>query len=81
VIVREAAKEARNCARVCSFTEDSGGQLRICVIRCAEATVGKVTCVIKLPVIVSAKRFFGCSVQDMRQERHVRYQESVAPGP
>lgn len=81
MIVREAAKEARNCAKVCSFIEDSGGQLRICVIRCAEATVGKVACVIMVAVIASAKRFFGCSVHDMRQERHVRYQEVVDPGP
>lgn len=80
-MMREAATDARICCRVSSFTNDSEGQLRIWVIRCAEATVGKVFSAMRSLVMVSAFRFVGWRVHDKRQEKHVRYQQIVAPGP
>jgi hypothetical protein len=80
-MMREAAKDARICSRVSSFTDDSDGQLRIWVIRCAEATVGKVASAMKSVVMASAVRLLGWRVHDTREEKHVRYQQAVAPGP
>ena len=81
VMMREAAKDVRICSRVSSSTDDSEGQLRIWIIRCAEATVGKVISAMKSLVMSSDFRFLGWRVHDMRQERHVRYQQAVAPVP
>lgn len=81
LMMSEADKDAPICCRVISSSEAPEDQLWICVSRCAEAMVGKVTIAMKSLVMASTLRFLGWHVHDMTLAKQARYQAAVAPVP